>query len=212
MDEPLSNLDAKLRGQMRVEIARLYNQLDTTFIYVTHDQTEAMTLGTRRVVMKDGIVQQVDTPENLFWHPANKFVAGFIGTPPMNFTEMDVEADADGIHLNIKGKKVEIVEKTQRALSSGGYIGRTVDFGIRPEHMTIIPGHVDGAHAEGTVGVYEMLGSEAIAYVDLDRDEGRVIVKTDATLQLKVGDRVSLNFTAKYIHLFDHVTGETITN
>ena len=212
MDEPLSNLDAKLRGQMRVEIARLYNQLDTTFIYVTHDQTEAMTLGTRIVVMKDGIVQQVDTPENLFRYPANKFVAGFIGTPPMNMTEMDVAADSDGIYLDIKGKKVEITKDKAKKLQDGGYIGRTVDFGIRPEHLTIIPEYNEHTHAQGTVGVYEMLGSEAILYIDLDRDEGRVIAKTDSTIPLKVGDRVSLNFTAKYIHLFDHVTGETITN
>ncbi len=134
MDEPLSNLDAKLRVQMRIEISKLHQRLGATIIYVTHDQTEAMTLGTRIVVMKDGVVQQVDSPQNLYNNPGNLFVAGFIGSPQMNF--MDAEVEAAGKNVTLKGSaEIKLPEAKSKALIDGGYVGKTVVMGIRPEDV-----------------------------------------------------------------------------
>lgn len=212
MDEPLSNLDAKLRGQMRVEIARLYHRLNCTFIYVTHDQTEAMTLGTRIVVMKDGVVQQVDTPENLFRYPVNRFVAGFIGTPPMNFTEAVVRYDGQRLYLEAQGRRIELTEEKERVLREGNYVGRSVVLGIRPEHMALIPGEAEDAHGEGIVDVYEMLGSEAIVYINGKNASEKITVKMDAGITVRPGDRVSYYYSLEHIHIFHKATGETITN
>ena len=135
MDEPLSNLDAKLRGQMRVEISKLHQRLETTIIYVTHDQTEAMTLGTRIVVMKDGVVQQVDSPQNLYDRPCNKFVAGFIGAPQMNMIDAQVAKAGSDITLSFGGHTVALPAAKGKGLEEGGYIGKTVTLGIRPEDL-----------------------------------------------------------------------------
>ncbi|MBQ4382857.1 MAG: sn-glycerol-3-phosphate ABC transporter ATP-binding protein UgpC, partial [Firmicutes bacterium] len=135
MDEPLSNLDAKLRVQMRIEIAKLHMSLGTTIIYVTHDQTEAMTLGTRIVVLKDGVIQQVDTPQNLYEKPQNLFVAGFMGSPQMNFLDATVKVVGDVANLEVDGKSIPLPPAKSKKLIEGGYDGKTVTFGIRPEDV-----------------------------------------------------------------------------
>ena len=212
MDEPLSNLDAKLRGQMRVEIARLYHKLNCTFIYVTHDQTEAMTLGTRIVVMKDGVVQQVDTPERLFRYPANQFVAGFIGTPPMNFTEAVVRYDTNGLYLEENGIRIELTKEKAEKLRKGNYINRAVVLGVRPEHVVLNPQKDTSHQGAGTVDVYEMLGSEAIVYLNRDGSREKLIAKTDTGIAVRPGERVTYTYIPEQIHLFDRVDGRTITN
>ena len=135
MDEPLSNLDAKLRVQMRTEISKLHERLGATMIYVTHDQTEAMTLGTKIVVMKDGIVQQVDTPQNLYNYPKNKFVAGFIGSPQMNFIDTTVCKKGDKVTLKVGNYELELPEAKGKVLVDSGYVGKEVSMGIRPEDV-----------------------------------------------------------------------------
>ena len=135
MDEPLSNLDAKLRVQMRIEISKLHQRLGATIIYVTHDQTEAMTLGTRIVVMKDGVAQQVDTPQNLYNKPNNLFVAGFIGSPQMNFIDAVVKANGKDVTVKVGDSTLEVPASKAKALIDGGYDGKTVVMGVRPEHV-----------------------------------------------------------------------------
>ena len=137
MDEPLSNLDAKLRNQMRAEIIKLRQRIDTTFIYVTHDQTEAMTLGDRIVIMKDGFTQQVGTPEEVFNHPANLFVAGFIGTPQMNFFEARLDRNNDGYYISLDGTSIQLPETKQARLRSLDIAPQDIIFGIRPEHIVL---------------------------------------------------------------------------
>ena len=213
MDEPLSNLDAKLRGQMRVEIASLYHKLNSTFIYVTHDQTEAMTLGTRIVVMKDGVVQQVDTPERLFRYPANQFVAGFIGTPPMNFAEAVVKYEPNGgLYLEENGNRIELTKEKAEKLRRGNYIGRAVTLGIRPEHVLLNPTDGGSVHGAGTVEVYEMLGSEAMVYLNREGSREKLIIKTDTAAPVRPGEKVSYAYQPEKIHLFDRINGRTITN
>lgn len=215
MDEPLSNLDAKLRGQMRVEIASLHHRLESTFIYVTHDQTEAMTLGTRIVVMKDGVVQQVDTPQNLFRYPANQFVAGFIGTPPMNFMEGVFEYKNQQLAVRTNdGIVIPLTEeKVKHALERADVAGKAVVAGIRPEHLRLLKdGEEEASFISGEVDVYEMLGSEAIVYVKQPENENRIIAKVDADTHLKPGDRIRLAFDLEKVHVFDKLTGQTITN
>lgn len=212
MDEPLSNLDAKLRGQMRVEIARLYHKLNCTFIYVTHDQTEAMTLGTRIVVMKDGKIQQVDTPQNLFKYPANQFVAGFIGTPPMNFCDARVEVNGENVSLQIDTCRLELPKEKADKLLSGNYANKEVVLGIRPEHISIAADENQPFHAAGRVDVYEMLGSDAIVYISQQNEEQKLIANISAEQKIAAGDYVKLSFDTEKIHLFDKATGTTITN
>ena len=215
MDEPLSNLDAKLRGQMRVEIASLHHRLESTFIYVTHDQTEAMTLGTRIVVMKDGVVQQVDTPQNLFRYPENQFVAGFIGTPPMNFMEGVFEYKNQQLAVRTNdGIAIPLTEeKVKHALERADVAGKAVVAGIRPEHLRLLKdGEKEASFVSGEVDVYEMLGSEAIVYVKQSGNENRIIAKVDADTHLKPGDKIRLAFDLEKVHVFDKLTGQTITN
>ncbi|MDE6182642.1 MAG: sn-glycerol-3-phosphate ABC transporter ATP-binding protein UgpC, partial [Eubacteriales bacterium] len=138
MDEPLSNLDAKLRGQMRIEIAKLYQELNTTFIYVTHDQTEAMTLGTRIVVMKDGIAQQIDSPKEIYENPQNIFVAGFIGSPQMNFLDATIIEENGKTLVKVLDKTIELPKEKQDLLKNEGYVGKEVILGIRPENIKCI--------------------------------------------------------------------------
>ena len=164
MDEPLSNLDAKLRVQMRIEISKIHQRLGATIIYVTHDQTEAMTLGTRIVVMKDGVVQQVDTPQNLYQKPGNLFVAGFMGSPQMNFLDAVIKEKGGNLVAQIGSDEVVIPESKAKALKDGGYIGKTVVLGIRPEDVTDTP---NGAMSS-TVKVYELLGAEVFLYFDVN--------------------------------------------
>ncbi len=212
MDEPLSNLDAKLRGQMRVEIARLYHQLDSTFIYVTHDQTEAMTLGTRIVVMKDGEIQQIDTPQRLFYYPANQFVAGFIGTPPMNFMDGVVKSENGTLTIEVDGRKIPVTARKSKNLLNADAVDKEVVVGIRPEHVSLFK-NLDGPiHAEGSVDVYEMLGTEAIVYINQKNLEQKLVAKIPAETELKPSNKVKIIFDVEKIHVFDKVTGKTITN
>ncbi|MBR4122363.1 MAG: sn-glycerol-3-phosphate ABC transporter ATP-binding protein UgpC, partial [Erysipelotrichaceae bacterium] len=177
MDEPLSNLDAKLRGQMRVEIADLYQRLNTTFIYVTHDQTEAMTLGTKIVVMKDGEIMQIDNPTNLVNYPQNKFVAGFIGTPTMNFFEGTIQQNDGYLILKTKDGSIPLTADKAAKVREGGWIGKKVIGGIRPEHVVLTD--EENAAFKGVISVFELLGSNAIIYVQDGED--RIIMNTDQT-------------------------------
>ena len=213
MDEPLSNLDAKLRVQMRTEISKLHERLGATMIYVTHDQTEAMTLGTKIVVMKDGIVQQVDTPQNLYNYPQNKFVAGFIGSPQMNFIDATVCKKGNKIALKVGDYELELPEAKGKILASSGYIGKTVSMGVRPENVYDInelnEDHT-GEEIETTVNVYELLGSEVYLYFNLEQFPltARVSPNTPA----RAGDKVKFKFDMDKVHIFDSETGVTITN
>ena len=208
MDEPLSNLDAKLRVQMRAEISKLHDRLGATIIYVTHDQTEAMTLGTRIVVMKDGVMQQVDTPTKLYSEPCNLFVAGFIGSPQMNFIDATVIERGSDIVLAFGHNAITVTADKARALRSGGYVGKAVTLGVRPEDVLEV-----GAPAEGkrlsepisaTVSVYELLGSSVMIYTDADG--ASISASAEAATTARTGSVVSLVFDLDKLHLFDKQT------
>ena len=212
MDEPLSNLDAKLRVQMRVEISKLHQRLGTTIIYVTHDQTEAMTLGTRIVVMKDGVVQQVDTPQNLYQKPQNLFVAGFMGSPQMNFLDAVVEVNGDNASLKVAGQTIPLPPAKAKKLIDGGYAGKTVTFGIRPEDVYDSEMFIETAKCvfESTIKVYELLGAEVYLYFDLA--EFPITARVDSRTTARPGDTVKFAFDVEKIHVFDKETEQTITN
>ena len=212
MDEPLSNLDAKLRVQMRIVIAQLHQRLGTTFVYVTHDQTEAMTLGTRIVVMKDGIVQQVDTPQNLYDAPCNLFVAGFMGSPQMNFMDAVVEIKGETAYLKIADQSIELPPAKSKKMVEGGYNGKTVTFGIRPEDVDDSEMFVNTAKAvfESTVNVYELLGAEVYLYFDLEGFP--ITARVDSRTTARPGDKVKFGFDVEKIHVFDKETELVITN
>ncbi len=212
MDEPLSNLDAKLRVQMRLEITKLHQRLQTTIIYVTHDQTEAMTLGTRIVVMKDGVIQQVDSPQNLYDHPVNQFVAGFIGSPQMNFIDAKVYKENDRMFLSYgNGRRVFVVP--EKAAKLQNYVGKDVTFGIRPEDIYLTEKYADandGNTTKGSLRVYELLGAEIYLYLTVD---GMDITCREAPGSYgKPGDEMDISFDLDKIHVFDRDTQETITN
>ena len=212
MDEPLSNLDAKLRVQMRIEIAKLHQRLGTTIIYVTHDQTEAMTLGTRIVVMKDGVIQQVDTPQNLYDKPQNLFVAGFMGSPQMNFLDAKVEVKGDEVNLLFAGQSLPLPPAKAKKLIEGGYDGKTVTFGIRPEDVYDSEMFVETAKCtfDSTVKVYELLGAEVFLYFDLE--EFPITARVDPRTTARPGDKVKLAFDVEKVHVFDKETEQIITN
>ncbi len=212
MDEPLSNLDAKLRVQMRIEIAKLHQRLGTTIIYVTHDQTEAMTLGDRIVVMKDGVIQQVDTPQNLYEKPANLFVAGFMGSPQMNFLDAEVEIAGENASLKVGGKAIPLPPAKAKKLIDGGYGGKTVTFGIRPEDVYDSEMFIETAKCvfESNIKVYELLGAEVYLYFDLD--EFPITARVDSRTTARPGDTVKFAFDVEKIHVFDKETEQTITN
>ena len=213
MDEPLSNLDAKLRVQMRIEIAKLHQRLGTTIIYVTHDQTEAMTLGTRIVVMKDGIVQQVDTPQNLYEKPQNLFVAGFMGSPQMNFLDAKVEVKGDVASLKIADLSIALPPAKSKKLIEGGYNGKTVTFGIRPEDIYDSQMMVEAkpeSTLETTIRVYELLGAEVFLYADLA--EFPITARVDPRTTARPGDKVKFAIDVEKIHVFDKETEKVITN
>ena len=208
MDEPLSNLDAKLRVQMRTEIAALHNRLGATIIYVTHDQTEAMTLGTRIVVMKDGVIMQVDSPQKLYNEPANLFVAGFIGSPQMNFVDAECVVDGNKATLKFGEFSVELPEAKAKKLVDGGYNGKTVVLGIRPEDIS--DDITTGAVIETEVTGYELLGAEAMLYYSIAGANMSARVAADTTA--RYGDNVKLALNPAKIHVFDKETELTITN
>ena len=209
MDEPLSNLDAKLRVQMRTEIAKLHQRLGTTIIYVTHDQTEAMTLGTRIVVMKDGIVQQIDSPQNLYDNPANLFVAGFMGSPQMNFIDAVAEVAGGKAFLKVADQKIELPADKAKAIIDGGYNGKTVILGIRPENIIETKGEAP-YNFVSTVNVYELLGAEVFLYFDLEG--ANITARVEPTTKVRPGDKVTYTFDTKKIHIFDKETEVTIVN
>ena len=212
MDEPLSNLDAKLRGQMRVEISKLHQRLETTIIYVTHDQTEAMTLGTRIVVMKDGVIQQVDTPQNLYEKPQNLFVAGFMGSPQMNFLDVVVRANGSDVTLEVAGQSIPLPPAKAKKLIDGGYNGKTVIMGIRPEDVYDSEMFIETAKCvfSSTIKVYELLGAEVFLYFDLG--EFPMTARVDPRSNARPGDTVRFAFDVEKIHVFDKETEQVITN
>ena len=213
MDEPLSNLDAKLRVQMRLEISKLHQRLQTTIIYVTHDQTEAMTLGTRIVVMKDGVIQQVDSPEILYNQPNNMFVAGFIGSPQMNFIDAQVVKVGSDVVLTFGNNAIKVSEARGKALIENGYEGKTIVLGIRPEdiHAEQIFLHQSPATVvDAEIKVYEMLGAEVFLYFSLDQYE--ITARVNPRTTARPGDTIKVAFDASKIHLFDKETEQVITN
>ena len=208
MDEPLSNLDAKLRVQTRAELIKLHQRLQTTIIYVTHDQVEAMTMGTRIAVMRDGVLQQLDTPHNIYEHPSNMFVAGFIGSPAMNFFDVNVEAQ-DGI-AQLKGEGFSVTLSGDVARRAAPYNGKRMILGIRPEHLGQLSRGEDESRGEisSTVDVVESMGSEQYAYMTLD---GKTfIARLSADVPVKMGDRVRLGFSKNDIQLFDSETERNV--
>ncbi|MBE5875789.1 MAG: sn-glycerol-3-phosphate ABC transporter ATP-binding protein UgpC [Lachnospiraceae bacterium] len=213
MDEPLSNLDAKLRVQMRIEIAKLHQRLGTTIIYVTHDQTEAMTLGTRIVVMKDGVIQQVDTPQNLYEKPQNLFVAGFMGSPQMNFVDATVSVNGDVATLKVADLAIALPPAKSKKLIDGGYDGKVVTFGIRPEDIydsqMMIEAKADSTF-ETTIRVYELLGAEVFLYADIA--ETSITARVDPRTTARPGDKVKFAIDVEKIHVFDKETEKVITN
>ena len=211
MDEPLSNLDAKLRVQMRTEIAKLHQRLGTTIIYVTHDQTEAMTLGTRIVVMKDGIVQQIDSPQNLYDKPNNLFVAGFMGSPQMNFIDATARVAGGKAYLDVEGQSIELPADKAKAIIDGNYNGKQVTFGIRPENIIEVKaGDKVPYQFESKVNVYELLGAEVFLYFDLG--SANITARVEPTTKVRPGDTVKYTFDTKKIHIFDKETELTIAN
>ena len=213
MDEPLSNLDAKLRVQMRTEISKLHQRLGATIIYVTHDQTEAMTLGTRIVVMKDGVVQQVDSPTNLYSKPGNLFVAGFIGSPQMNFLDAKVNVKGKEVSLQVGPHAIKLPAAKAQKLIDGGYAGKTVVMGIRPEDVhddeAFIAANPDTI-VDATIHVYELLGAEVFLYFDV---EGfNMTARVDPRTTARTGDNVRFALDPEKIHVFDKETELTITN
>lgn len=213
MDEPLSNLDAKLRVQMRTVIAKLHQRLQTTFVYVTHDQTEAMTLGTRIVVLKDGVIQQVDSPQNLYYKPQNLFVAGFIGSPQMNFIDTKVVETSEGINLEFGEYKIKLPESKAKVLVDSGYIDKEVILGIRPEDLHDEPSFISASPnsvIECNIEVTEMLGAEIFLYLKLN--DKTFTARVDPRNTSKAGDKINIAIDTNKIHVFDKETELTITN
>ena len=208
LDEPLSNLDAKLRTAMRAEISRLHKRLQTTFVYVTHDQTEAMTMGDRIVVMKNGVIQQNDTPQNLYDHPCNIFVAGFIGSPQMNFLDAVIAEEGGKLVAKTCGSSIVLPERMDKKVL-GAYVGKTVVLGVRPEDVDPV---VDGgAHdLDATVEIAELMGAEI--HLHLDCQGSKIVVRAPSTFPGRVGDAAALTLNKEKLHLFDKETEQAIAH
>ena len=206
MDEPLSNLDAKLRNEMRAEIIKLRQRINTTFMYVTHDQTEAMTLGDRIVIMKDGYIQQIGTPQDVFNHPANLFVAGFIGMPVMNFFDAELKREGNKFFVELGGLKVELDEEKEARLLKNDVQSQSVTLGVRPEHTNIAD---KGVAAK--VDVAEMMGSSVHLHLSAEGKDVIVIVPTiDLKDSFKQGDTVRFNFNGNVAHVFSKETDKNL--
>ncbi len=201
-DEPLSNLDAKLRVQMRAEISSLHNRLKATMIYVTHDQVEALTMADKIVVMKLGVIQQIGGPLELYNEPNNKFVAGFIGSPPMNFLTVDVKKEGDDIIIDEGNFKISLEGNNKKLLTP--YAGKKVTFGIRPEDVEYTKAAVEGKTINGQVSVIEPLGSETHIYVTVGKHQ--VIGKIEPSVQLTVDQDISLTPDMSKVKFFDFET------
>ncbi|HHZ05884.1 MAG TPA: sn-glycerol-3-phosphate ABC transporter ATP-binding protein UgpC [Clostridiales bacterium] len=210
LDEPLSNLDAKLRAQMRTEISKLHQRLGTTFIYVTHDQTEAMTMGTRIVVMKDGLVQQVDTPQNLYDYPCNEFVAGFMGSPQMNFIDAKLVKNGSDFTLDFNKYQIKIPANKTQGLDK--YAGKDVVFGIRPEDVYDDAEFIQensNSVVEANVDVTELMGAEIYLYLNIGGIP--ITARVDPTSKAKPGDTIKVALDLNKLHIFDKETERAIT-
>ncbi|MGI6752894.1 MAG: ABC transporter ATP-binding protein [Eubacteriales bacterium] len=208
LDEPLSNLDAKLRAAMRTELIKLHQSIGTTFIYVTHDQVEAMTMATRIVVMKDGLIQQVDTPQNLYDYPCNLFVAGFIGTPQMNFINGTLEKKGEDIFFNFEDKSVKLPAEKANNPAIKDYIGREVILGIRPECIHDEPVHIStfkDSVIDAYVDVTELMGAEIYLYLKVG-EETSLISRVSSRSTSRAGDTIKVAFDMSRILLFDKDT------
>ena len=212
-DEPLSNLDAKLRVAMRTEITKLHQRLQTTFIYVTHDQTEAMTMASRIVVMKDGVVQQVDSPQNLYDYPANEFVAGFIGSPQMNFFDVRLEKEGQDVVAKFGDNKITVPQSKIDKLIDESYIGKEVVMGIRPENISDDPETVAasaGAVMDVSVEVTEKMGSETYLYLNTTGKEGNIIARVNPRTTSATGTTIKVALDTERLHFFDKDSTITI--
>lgn len=213
MDEPLSNLDAKLRVQMRAEISALHQRLGATIIYVTHDQTEAMTLGTRIVVLKDGVIMQVDSPIKLYNEPNNLFVAGFIGSPQMNFVDAKCEVKGSQADLKVGPYTITLPEQKAKVLIDKGYAGKTVVMGIRPEDLydseEMLQKYANSV-IEAKINVYELLGAEVYLYFDLEG--ANMTARVSPTTTARTGSSVKFALDVEKIHVFDKDSELTIVN
>ena len=206
MDEPLSNLDAKLRNEMRAEIIKLRQRIDTTFMYVTHDQTEAMTLGDRIVIMKDGYIQQIGTPQEVFNHPANLFVAGFIGMPVMNFFDANLVREGQKFFVEVGGIKVELSPDKEERMLKNDVQSQPVTLGVRPEHTDVADSGI-----KATVDVAEMMGSSVHLHVNADGRDVIIIVPTiDMKGNYNIGDTVHFSFDGKVAHVFSKETEKNL--
>ena len=206
MDEPLSNLDAKLRNQMRAEIIKLRQRIDTTFVYVTHDQTEAMTLGDRIVIMRDGFIQQIGTPQEVFDHPANLFVAGFIGTPQMNLFDARLTKNGDKYAVEVGGISVELSEDKQTRLNAKNVAPQEVTLGVRPDHMMLCESGI-----KGTVDVSELMGPSIHLHVTAEGKDVIVIVPANGdTARFPMGSGVNLTFGGNVAHVFSRETEKNL--
>ena len=224
MDEPLSNLDAQLRVEMRTEISRIQRLLGVATIYVTHDQTEAMTMGDRVAVMRGGILQQVATPDDLYDHPANAFVAGFIGSPPMNLLNAVVDERDGGLHVRFGDQSVVVPERYRQSHRLDAYVGRPLLLGVRPEDLVAATGDAPGRFT-ATVTLREALGSEILAHLNFGGEEvivtddtttapaahsSRVVARLGARAKVEVGERVELTLNPENLHFFDAESGVTL--
>ncbi len=209
MDEPLSNLDAKLRVSARAEISKLHKRLGTTFIYVTHDQVEAMTMGDRIAVMNNGLLMQIDTPRQLYSEPANAFVAGFIGSPSMNFFNATLVKEEGNLYVDSGDFRVQV--PPGRSTSFDPYIGKEITFGIRPEHVhapEYAPPNIIAAPIKGTTEVVELLGHEQHLFMNSGRNS--FVATVDPRMAVNVGNQISLVFDMSNMHLFDKGTDQAI--
>ena len=213
LDEPLSNLDAKLRTSMRTEIIKLHKKLATTFIYVTHDQTEAMTMGDRIVVMKDGMIQQVDTPQNLYDYPCNIFVAGFIGSPQMNFLDGTLKKAGDQFIVDLAGTEVPLPKEKTADGKLDAYVGKTLKVGIRPEDIKddeeFLEKHPN-SHLSAEVEVSELMGAEIYLYLTYQGQN--LMARVAPTSKSRRGDKITVAMDTHKIHLFDPETEKTLLN
>lgn len=211
MDEPLSNLDAKLRDQMRTEISKLHKRLQTTFVYVTHDQREAMTMGTCIVVMKDGVVQQVDNPQTIYEKPCNLFVAGFIGSPQMNFIKTEILKTTEGIVLAFGENQIQLPVIKGQALALAGYVGKEVIMGIRPENLYDTVEYLEefrDSIIDVSIEVTELMGAET--YLFMKVEDSNFVARVSPKSIAKAGDKIKIALDADKIYLFDKDTEKTI--
>ncbi len=211
LDEPLSNLDAKLRAAMRTELTKLHQRVGTTFVYVTHDQVEAMTMATRIVVMKDGLIQQVDTPQNLYDTPCNIFVAGFIGTPQMNFIKGTLSKKGEDVFFNFENLSLKLPAEKANAPELADYIGKEVVVGLRPEGISdkvdVVAANPESSF-EVDVDVTELMGAEIYLYLTVG--ETNMIARVSSRSQSRAGDKIKVSFDMSRLHIFDNDTERCI--